>query len=120
MTLINSLCVCVRSTGCVEVHNEGHGSSAADRLAALLCHCHVRHYWSRALHGQVSEGVLQTRHRFVLSAETEPVKLTALFYISVLSILQQWVFFRDPLRILADILNCLKKKNKKSNKLPQM
>lgn len=57
--------MCVRSTGGVEVHNEGHGSSATDRPAALLCHCHVRHYRSGALHGQVSEGLLQIQDRLV-------------------------------------------------------
>lgn len=38
------MCSTSRSADSLEVYNEGHGSSAADRPAALFCDPHVRHH----------------------------------------------------------------------------
>lgn len=47
-----------RSTGCPKVHHESYGTSAADRLAALLCHPHVCYHRPRLLHGQIPPRLL--------------------------------------------------------------
>ena len=50
----NSLCAASRPADRPEVYHEGHGSSAADRPAALLCHPHVRHHRSGVLQRQTA------------------------------------------------------------------
>lgn len=49
-----------RSANCPEVYHEGHGSSAADRPAALLCHSNVRHHRPGVLQRETAQHLRTT------------------------------------------------------------
>lgn len=70
---------CPRSADCAEVHHEGHGSPAANRPAALLCHPHVCHHWSGVLQREAAPHLWTTArntrwvlfHHWALVLQTE-------------------------------------------------
>lgn len=52
-----------RSADRAEVHHEGHGATAADWSPPLLCHPHVRHYWSGVLQWKAPSDLHEQCHR---------------------------------------------------------
>lgn len=62
LSTLPHLSLSLRSPGGVEVHNESHGTSASNRPAAFLRHCHVCHHRGGVLHGQIPPHLLQDRH----------------------------------------------------------
>lgn len=60
----STLCLSVRSADCVELHHEGDGSSAPHRSAGSLCHHHLCHHRSGALHRTHAQDLLLHRNRY--------------------------------------------------------
>lgn len=52
-----------RFAGRVEVHHQGHGTAAPDRLVGVVRHHHIRHHRARVLLRSVAQDLLQVRKR---------------------------------------------------------